>query len=163
MAKRFKINYSEGDCFVLPLENGGYARGVIARLNGKGIVLSYFFLPKYRNIEEAVIDEYLIPNNSIYIQRHGDLGLIKSHWKIIGKIKSWCHDNWPIPTFGQADSIRKQWGELRYYSDDLQTCRGEKVPVENIQNLPSDGLAGYGYMERALSLRINKLEKNNKE
>jgi hypothetical protein len=31
--KRFKINYAEGDCFLVPLENGGYIRGVLVCLS----------------------------------------------------------------------------------------------------------------------------------
>ena len=38
-----KASYREGDWFAVPLRDGGYAAGLIARANPKGVLLGYFF------------------------------------------------------------------------------------------------------------------------
>jgi hypothetical protein len=53
-----QANYNEGDWFAVPLREGGFAIGVIARVmpRKEGVVLGYFFGPR-RNavptVEEA--------------------------------------------------------------------------------------------------------------
>lgn len=41
-----KVNYREGDWFALPLREGGFAVGVIARANPEAALLGYFFGPR---------------------------------------------------------------------------------------------------------------------
>jgi hypothetical protein len=41
-----KINYREGDWFAVPLRDGGYAVGLVARMDNRGGVLGYFFGPR---------------------------------------------------------------------------------------------------------------------
>ena len=45
MAKE-KRRYEEGDWFAVPLQNGGYSLGLVARADGEGGVLGYFFGPR---------------------------------------------------------------------------------------------------------------------
>jgi hypothetical protein len=159
--KRFKINYVEGDCFLVPLENGGYVRGVVARCNGSIIhkVFSFFFLPKYEHIADAVVDNYLTPVNSLYVHFHTDLGLLDNRWKIIGKISPWIRENWALPVFGFTDLTLGKWGELRYYDEKtLQMCRQERVSIEKVINLPNDGGAGDGYIEGRVAHIIQDIE-----
>jgi hypothetical protein len=40
------IKYREGDWFAVPLRNGGFAVGLVARANPKAALLGYFFGPK---------------------------------------------------------------------------------------------------------------------
>lgn len=42
-----KLPYSEGDVFAVALRDGGYGTGVVARMDGKGSVLGYFFGRRY--------------------------------------------------------------------------------------------------------------------
>ena len=53
MAKKKIFTCSEGDCFVFPLKDGGFARGVIARNDHAsdrpiGKLLGYFFRTRSR-------------------------------------------------------------------------------------------------------------------
>ncbi|MCI0527762.1 MAG: immunity 26/phosphotriesterase HocA family protein [Nitrospira sp.] len=85
MARR-KINYSEGTCFAAPLRKGGFARGVVARMDGQGIVFGYFFGPQLSSMEETQVTSELQSERAILCGRFGDLGLLKGEWKIIGAI-----------------------------------------------------------------------------
>jgi hypothetical protein len=158
--KRFKINYSEGDCFLVPLKNGGYARGVVARLNGKGKVCSFFFLPRYEHITDAIIDDYLTPANSLYVSFHSDSGfIVDNRWKVFGKISPWVRDDWHLPVFGFTNTLLDERGELRYYDDKtLEKINEETVSVEKVANLPEDGAAGSGYIEGRLAIIIKDIE-----
>jgi hypothetical protein len=114
-------------------------RGVVARTSKK-YVFSYFFLPKYENISDAVIDDFLTPVNSILIQRYHNSSLFEHNnslfdeckWKIIGKISPWSRDVWKLPVFGHIEEIFKKWGELRYYDEgNLDIFSSTKrVPIE---------------------------------
>ncbi|MDR1141258.1 MAG: immunity 26/phosphotriesterase HocA family protein [Planctomycetaceae bacterium] len=157
--KRFKINYSEGDCFLVPLENGSYVRGVVARFSGDGKVFSFFFLPKYEHIADAIVDDYLTPVNSLYVGFHSDLGLLDNRWKVFGKISPWIREDWVLPVLGFTDPTLGKWGELRYYDEiTLQMCRQERVPIEKVINLPNDGCAGDGYIEGRITHIIQDIE-----
>ena len=149
------LNYSEGDCFLVNLRKGGYARGVVARTNGKGIVFGYFFGPRIDQEQDARVDTTVVPRQAIFLGLFGDLGLIKREWAVVGKIEPWCRDGWPMPPFVRAEEGGKT-GFITYYDEDsLLFIREEKVPLSQVATdpLPDDGLWGYG----AIEIRLTKL------
>ena len=152
--KRYKINYAEGDCFAVPLCDGGFARGVIARMNKKGVVLGYFFGPKILKITDIYITPDMIPANCIDASFFGHLGLVTNEWTVIGKIAPWIRGDWPIPIYGFIDPIWKKWGELRYTSEkDLLTSVFQRVSVEEASLHLQNGLSG----SKAVEIYLNKL------
>ena len=153
--KRYKINYSEGDCFAVPLCDGGFALGVVARLDKKKGVLGYFFAPKYASVDEIVITPDIIPEKTIHVKNFGDLGLVTCEWKIIGKINPWIREDWQIPVYSFTEPLLLNWGELRYYTEkQLCVCSFHKrVSIEEANNYPKDSFAGSG----AIEIYLNKL------
>ena len=153
--KRYKINYAEGDCFAVPLCDGGFARGVIARMDKKRGILGYFFAPKYLVLNEVCITPDITPNNAITIRNCGDLGFATGEWKIVGKIIPWVREHWPIPIYGFIEPIWKKWGELRYYTENELGINSfhKRVSVEEASLHLQDGLAG----SKAVEIRLNKL------
>jgi hypothetical protein len=84
-----KLPYSEGSVFLVPLRNGGYARGVVARATAKGKTLfGYFFGPRIESTGSTVLDD-LNPANATLRIRFGDLGLINGAWPLLGRIPNW--------------------------------------------------------------------------
>src|SRR5213592_3499242 len=49
MAPR-KLPYREGDVFAVPLQDGAYGIGVVARMDREGAVLGYFFDRRYESV-----------------------------------------------------------------------------------------------------------------
>ena len=148
MAER-KLNYAEGTSFLIPLRKGGYARGVVARMNGKGVVFGYFFGPKFENAESGIVDKALTAQNAIFIGKFGDLGFLKGEWPIIGKIEPWVRADWPLPPLLRTDE-RAQIGFISYYDDNSLRClREEKIKLGDvdIHKFPEDSLLGYGAAE----------------
>ena len=149
-----KLPYSEGTAFLVPLKNGGFARGVIARSGKKGKVLfGYFFGPRLVSLENITIKD-LKPEQAIARIMFGDLGLINGEWKIMGKIENWDRLRWPMPDFSTGaphPKTGKVW-LIRYSDDDLPKVIKSAL-IDPDKNLPTDSLYGYG----AVEIHLNKL------
>ncbi len=156
MTKR--IPYTEGSIFVLPVRNGGFARGVVTRMDGKGGVFGYFFGPKYKSIEEAKGETNLIHEHSIMKRMFGDLGLLERSWIIIGEIENWNRDEWPMPPLIRIDELcGKAW--LSVYDEDTLDVVFEKQVDPSLKNMyPEDGLSGSGAVEVRLAKLLNNPE-----
>ena len=90
-----KVNYERGTGFLVTLRGGGFARGVVARLNGKGLAYGYFFVPALSSASEASLTD-LRPEDAVFVGKFGDLGLVKKEWSILGKVFGWNAQNfWP--------------------------------------------------------------------
>lgn len=154
--KRYKIYYSEGDCFAVPLLDGGFARGVVARMDRKGGVLGYFYGPKFMTLDNVHIDSDIVPDQAIEVRLFGDLGLVTDEWKVIGKLVPWIRENWPIPIYGFVEPLLKKWGELRYISEKtllLSLAFKVRVSVEEASKYPASGLSN----AKAIESRLTKL------
>ena len=147
--KRNSAKYGESDCFLVPLRSGGFARGVVARLSGDGIVFGYFFGPKFTTGESACLKSMPTPADAVLCGQFGDLGLLNGEWKVFAQIKPWREDEWPLPPF-----IRANAPIVSIYDDNLRFIREQGVEVNSASaKLPKDSVMGYGFVE----LRLTKL------
>ncbi|MFE7215956.1 immunity 26/phosphotriesterase HocA family protein [Streptomyces sp. NPDC057611] len=140
-----KLPYSPGDIFAVPLRDHGYALGVAARADGKGIVLGYFFGPRLET-PEVPPQGLLEPNAAIKICRFGDLGLIRGKWSIVGRVESWDPALWGVPDFCRNEEVR-----VVYDDASLTMSREERLDPEECRLLPQDGLEGAGFVEIKLT------------
>ncbi|WP_443042029.1 immunity 26/phosphotriesterase HocA family protein [Streptomyces sp. B21-079] len=140
-----KLPYSPGDIFAVPLRDHGYALGVAARADGKGIVLGYFFGPRLET-PEVPSQGLLAPNTAIKICRFGDLGLIRGKWSIVGRVESWDPALWSVPNFCRNEEVR-----VVYDDSSLSMIREERLDPEECRLLPQDGLEGAGFVEIKLT------------
>jgi hypothetical protein len=145
------LPYSEGSVFLVPLRDGGYARGVVARANEEGKVLfGYFFGPRLSSKEDATLNG-LQPANAIKRLMFGDLGLINGEWPIIGAIPNWNRSEWRMPDFVRRDVLGRLKPTLvRRSDDDPQRIQAEYL-IEDAAGLEPDSLSGYGAVEIKLS------------
>ncbi len=159
--KKYVINYIEGDCFVFPLTDGGFARGVVSRMDGSGGLLGYFYGPRFENKRDANVTDDLKPENAIYVLMCGDLGLVddEHEWEVIGHLPGWKREDWPMPVFGCEVSKERDWGELRWFDENTLTeSMSKRVTLKEIKGLPSSGLGGCGYVEKYVSKILRKME-----
>lgn len=152
MSKK-KVNYAEGDCFAVPLRDSGFARGVVARMNGKGAIFGYFFGPRMALACEGEDFSTLVPDNAILLRDFGDLGLLNGKWTILGKMPEWNRDEWPMPPLIRVDETEgRAW--LSHYDDSSFEClMEEEVDPSLVSSYPQDGTSGYG----AVEIRLTKL------
>ncbi len=147
------LPYSEGSVFLVPLRNGGYARGVVARATheGKGL-FGYFFGPRLAVPEDITFDD-LHPANAVLRVMFGDLGLINGQWPVCGLIPNWNRANWPMPDFVRRDPLGKRKPVLVRYSDTDPMRIEAEYPVDDDKGLATDSLSGYG----AVEIKLTKL------
>lgn len=148
-ARLQKLPYGEGDVFAVPLRDYGYALGVVARMDGKGLVLGYFFGPKLELISAAPDLASLEAHNAVSVRLLGDLGLIDLRWPVIGHIPEWDRTKWPLPQFRRGDD-----GVISYNETTLDEEREARATPEFCSQLPQDGLAGAGSIEKLLTREL---------
>lgn len=144
--------YAEGDWFAVPLRERGFAAGVVARANPRGVLLGYFFGPRREHI--PTIDELdrLTPEAAIWVSRFGDLHLLEEKWPVIGKLAKWDRDAWPTPTFARHEELTGRTYEVVYADDDPNQLLTERLISRDFaQGLPEDGMAGAGFVELRLT------------
>lgn len=149
-----KLPYSEGSVFLVPLEGGGYARGVVARLAPKGkVLLGYFFGPRLAS-DSDVKSTNLRAEEAVLCIRFGDLGLIKNLWPIVGSIAQWDRTKWLMINTVRRDVLGMPKPILVRYDDgDPSKVVAEEV-LDSDRELPIDGLAGYRFVEAVLSKKL---------
>lgn len=152
---RNKKEYKEGSCIIIPLRTGGYARCIVARIDGKGGIFGYFFGPKYHSYDDIEDFSNLRYQDAILAGRFGDNGLINGTWKIIDELKNWNSSEWPMPAFIRVDEIdNRAW--LSYYNEnDFSFIREEEVSPTIKDKYPYDRDMGYGAVEIRLTKMLN--------
>jgi len=155
MGRRTKVNYVQGTCFLVPLRGGGYARGVVARLNGKGLVFGYFFGPKLDSPKEATI-RGLDPCKAAFVCEFGDLSLINEEWVQLGQVENWKTDDWPMPPLIRVDEFAGR-AFLSHYDDRTFRCiEEEEVSPTLVDQYVHDGMWGAGAVEIRLTKLLNQ-------
>ncbi len=155
-----KLPYREGDVFAVPLRDGGYGIGIVARMDGKGAVLGYFFDRRYEAAPAAADVGRLTALDAVLIQIFGDVGLVRGTWPVIGQLRDWRREEWPMPAFGRHEELTGRYFRVEY-SDDDPNSRPHEVPIsqEEFERLPEDGAAGFGFIEARLTRLLAEREK----
>jgi len=147
--------YQEGDWFAVPLREGGFAIGVVARSNPKAALLGYFFGPRRYEAPQLEEAASLRPEDAVLVGKFGHLGLPQGKWPILGQLNGWDRTKWPMPVFVRYEELTGRTFQVFYDADDPAKLLGEKQ-VESAatgQN-PEDGLMGAGYVEIVLTKRL---------
>lgn len=135
----------EGAVFLIPLPTSGFGVGVLVRSNGKGQAFGAFFGPRIESADQVAIDD-LRPDLAILTCRFGDYGLFNGRWPVVGKIKDWDSNRWPLPNFVRAHDQ----ATLRYlseYNDRLELISENVVNAMSVSKLPEDVQYGSGVVE----------------
>lgn len=98
------IPYREGQFFLLPVERGAYAVGLIARAPPRGgVLLGYFFGPRRSAAPVVQWLQALHPQNAALVCRFKDTPLYRGEWKVIGALDPYDREAWPVPAFHRFD------------------------------------------------------------
>lgn len=154
-SRKIKIPYKEGTWFALPLRSNGYALGIVARMNGRGIIFGYFFGPKRLSIPP--LDEVckLLAKDAVLLTQFGDIGLVNNEWTIIGNCKNWNSYEWPMPPFVRVDEISGQSWKIFYDEKSLNFIKKEPCDPKKINKFPYDRLSGSGAVEIRLTMILD--------
>lgn len=86
--------------------------------------------------------------------RFGDLGLIEKIWPIVGRIEKWDRTDWPMMDAIKRDVLGIPKPVLVRYDDDDPSRVVAQAVLDKDLPLPTDGLAGYGFVEAVLSKKL---------
>lgn len=146
--------YREGTWFAVPLRNGGYATGLVARISPAGkIMLAYLFGPKREAIPSLAEVAGLRAGDALKALRTGDMALANGRWPVIGDSdpERWRRSDWPVPLFiRRADALKRAWRATYSDNDPGKPEREESVPYDT-DGLEADSLYGYGSIELLLT------------
>lgn len=151
MARR-KLPYREGDWCLLPLPGGGSGLGLVARADGRGIALGYFFGPRLEQPPSVAEIEARRPEDAVLVGLFGDLGFLEGLWKVVHRPAGWDRTAWPLPAFARYDALDRSKASRIVYDEDTLRERGETpIALDEAARLPQDGLMGAGYVEIVLN------------
>lgn len=156
--KHKKQSYKEGDWFAIPLKDGGYAVGLIARMKPRTSVLfGYFFGPRMSKMPTDKDISRYNKNNAIFVGKFGDLSLFKNKWKIICNSKNWDRKLWPMPPFTRIDPLTQHIAFKSWYSEDNpnQLLKEQRCDSKEAKKFLTDSLYGAG----AVEIELNELLK----
>jgi hypothetical protein len=155
---RRKLPYKEGDWFAVPLQPTGYGLGLVARMNGKGIVSGYFFGSLHVRCPTEHDTTGLSAKDAILIRQFGDPGLLSGVWPIICHSDPWYPEKWPLPVFGRIAVDKTRALRVEYSEKDINITVSETpISVDEARVLPEDGLSGSGAIEIRLSNLLSKV------
>lgn len=79
------VKFGEGDWFALPIKDGGWALGLIARRRPRSsTLLGYFFGPRRQSPPILADATGLDPSDADLIHVFGYLGLKNGEWPVLG-------------------------------------------------------------------------------
>ena len=135
----------------MPLRDGGYAVGLIARANPRGALLGYFFGPRRSEFPQLEAIASLRTNDAVLVGRLGHLGIVQGKWPVLGRLDGWQRRHWPTPVFVRYEELTGRSFHVFYDDDDPnRVVREAQVPLGEAEQAPKDGLMGAGFAEAAL-------------
>jgi Immunity protein 26 len=147
-----KVKYREGDWFAVPLRDGGFAVGLIARANPGGVLLGYFFGPLRSEVPRLEDVAGLRPGDAVLVGKFGHLGIVQGKWPLLGRLDGWDRRDWPTPVFVRYEELTGRSFRVFYDDDDPnRVLREEQAAPGEAEQAPKDGLMGAGFAEGALS------------
>jgi hypothetical protein len=147
-----RVKYREGDWFAVPLRDGGYGVGLVARANPGGVLLGYFFGPLRPEVPGLEDVACLRPDDAVLIERFGHLGIVQGRWPLLGRLDRWDRREWPTPVFVRYEELTGRSFQVFYDDDDPnRVLREEQVAPGEAEQAPKDGLMGAGFAEGALT------------
>ena len=143
-----KLPYGEGDVFCVPLGDGMFSLGVIARMAKQGkVLLGYFFTTVFRQCPNVETMPSLRAEEAARVIRFGDLGLLNGEWTVIGRLPEWQRDEWPMPAFIMRPPLTNS-ASLTYNSDEDPNRISRIVKCDpNSEGYATDSVYGYGAVE----------------
>jgi hypothetical protein len=147
------LPYALGDVVAVPLRDHGFALGVVARADGKGIALGYFYSRRVDAVDDLTGSFELVAGDAAARIRFGDRGLMKGQWLVVGRVTDWDPRSWPVPEFCRDGQI-----VVRYDDQSLASSGVTRSASGGCRDLPEDGLAGSGFVEIRLTRLVAERE-----
>ncbi len=148
MAKN-KIVPKEGDVVAVPLQQGGFGIGLVAR-KYKSILLGYFFKCIFPLVPTEIQTDNVDIRVVALIGKFNSGGIENGEWPVLKTDFKFNKAEWPIPMFKMQHPITEKFYAVQY-DDTLLSEERYLITRKEADNLFSYGLHGYGAIEKELS------------
>jgi hypothetical protein len=148
-----KQRYQAGDWFAVPLPDGGFGLGLVARKSRGLAVLGYFFGPRRQELPTESDVEPLGPGDAVLVQQISGLALKSGDWPVIARSQPWQPSRWPMPAFSHIDVVDRTIAYRREYDEkDLDRMIAQTlITPEEAKRYPRDGIGGSIAVQKQLS------------
>jgi hypothetical protein len=152
-------SYAVGDQFLVPTDFGsvqqGWVRGVIARADGRGVLLGYFFDPILIQAPAEPAD--LNPTQAFLVLRFLETGLTGRSWPILGPTPDFLLSEWPVPPFRDEDLTQPDHAWQVRFDDAMQNeVSRRSVSIGSAARLQSVGAVSGTVLRQLLARRYDK-------
>jgi Immunity protein 26 len=146
-----KLKLKEGNVFAIPLLQGGYCIGLVAR-EYKTIRLGYFFNKVYSrsSLPDEVMEDEIDKNGIILIRKFSINGLKDSGWRLLNRGFIFNKEQWPIPVFKMQEPLTEKYYAV-FYDETLISERRSLISATEAHRLYNHGLSGYAALEKQLN------------
>lgn len=94
-----RVKSRNGDLFIVLNEGRRVGLGLVARGNNRPVRLGYFFpLELFDNAPDKS-NLSLSPRQAVLVRKFGDLEIMRGNWPIVGHLKDFTPEAWPMPKF----------------------------------------------------------------
>lgn len=147
-----RTKYREGDWFAVPLREGGFGIGIVARANADGALLGYFFGPLRVETPNLCDVAVLKSGDAVLVGKFGHLGITQGKWPVLGRVDDWDRAEWSMPVFVRYEELTGRTFKVFYDDNDPnRVLREEQVLPGSAEQGPKDGLMGAGFVEKVLT------------
>jgi len=146
-----KVKYSEGDLFIIKLDDVNKVLGLIVRRRGRTkVLLGYFWKFDFEINDNLILDK----SKAILITMYSGLGYEIGTWQILGKYGKWNRDDWEVPELSRfaEETIGLYFADK--YNDDLRSFSERRITKIEAERLYRHSLHGYISLENALKKKI---------
>jgi Immunity protein 26 len=154
MVKKLKLK--EGNVFAIPLVQGGYCIGLVAR-EYKTIRLGYFFNKVYSTstLLDVTTEEEVNKNDIVLIRKFSTNGFKNSEWVLLERGFIFYKEQWPIPVFKMQDPLTEKYYAV-FYDETLVSEKRSLISEAEAHRLYNHGLSGYKALEKQVSILLSR-------
>ncbi len=147
--RKKKIKVIEGDIFAVPLVQGGYGIGLMAR-RYKTSSLGYFFDKIYPSPPEELNIADINSWKVALIGQFSAIGIEEGEWPLLKTSFHFIREEWPIPVLKMQDPLSEKYFAV-IYDDTLFNEERHLITKEEADKLFGHGVYGYVALEKKLS------------
>lgn len=152
-----KVAAREGEWFAVPLRDDGFAAGIVARGNRRGVLLGYFFGPRLPSVPPLPEVSALTAEQAVLVGRFSDLRIRDGRWPLLGRSSPWDRRLWPSPAFIRYEELTGRTFHVYYDdADPHRVVRRAQVAPGIAEQGPTDGLMGAGFVEIRLTRLLSE-------
>jgi hypothetical protein len=132
-----------GTWFLVPIVEGVFALGLVARRSHRGALFGYFFRTTATSPKEALQSPLPSRGQHVLCGRFADVGLQSGEWPILHRDSAFNPDEWPMPPFVRKDDATGTVMVSEYDPETFRCVKEVRGDESALASLPYDRMMGH--------------------